>query len=305
MRVSAQTAFVLALVAASGCSSSSENGRTPDGATPDATGQPDSHVDLKSDAAAPDFADTSPGADLAVSMPADGPDAVAGKDAGAEATSTADAFVPGPVEPVVLGNGNTATYDLADGTWKVFSFDTVADHLYCVSGLGSDVVGYFGGSSASPYNYDETTQNGVLVFPEYATGTRYLAVAASGGSASGSFQVADGGELLTVGDNTLELTAADVNHYRVFRFNVAPGHNYTVSVTGETKNPVDLGLSPKAERVAGGGIAYPFSETTAPLPIADELVPFESTVESYTRFYFIFLKAQEVASLTVNITLAF
>jgi hypothetical protein len=108
-----------------------------------------------------------------------------------------------------------------------------------------------------------------------------------------------------VGDNTVDFVAADVGHYRAFHFNVAPGHNYTVSITGTAKNPVGLGLSPKAERGPGGSLAYPFLETSSTLPITDKLVTLESIVESYTRFYFLFLKVAEPVSLTVNITLAF
>jgi hypothetical protein len=293
MRFAAQIFFVLTLAAATACGSSSRDKQTADATT-----------DAKSDVAAPDLADANWAPDLAVEL-ADARDAAAAKDEAAEETSAVDAFVPGPIEPVAINSGDTATYDLADGAWKVFSFDTVADHLYCVSTLGDGVIGYFGGSTVSPTNYDLTTKSGVLVFPEYATETRYLAVAADGGGASGKFQVADGGELLTLGDNTVDFTAADVGHYRVFRFNVAPGHNYTVSIAGTAKNPVALGLSPKAERAAAGAIAYPFLETTTALPITDKLVPFESTVESYTRFYFLFLKVAEAVSLTVNITLAF
>jgi hypothetical protein len=301
MRLVAETTFVLASFVATGCGSSTKDNQMHDAAT-DPVGQPDLKPDSKSDAAAPDLVDSKPASDLA---PEALSDATSAKDQAPELPSTVDAFVPGPIVPVVVNSGNTASYDLADGTWKVFSFDTRADHLYCVSTLGDGVVGYFGGETASPSDYELTTKNGALVFPEYATGTRYLAVAATGGSASGTFQVADGGELVTVGDNTVDFSATDVGHYRAFRFNVAPGHNYTVSITGTTKNPVGLGLSPKAERGAGGSLAYPFLETSSTLPIADKLVPLESIVDSYTRFYFLFLKVAEPVSLTINITLAF
>jgi hypothetical protein len=181
----------------------------------------------------------------------------------------------------------------------------VAEHLYCISGLGGDVVGHLGSSSSvSPTDYvDKTNNNGVLAPTEHSSGKRYLAVAANADGASGSFQVADGGELLTVGENTVDFAATGQDNYRVFRFTVAPGHNYAFSITGEAKNPVGLGLSPKAERTTGGQIAFPFSETSGPLPIDAPPIPFESTVESYTRFYFAFLKVQETVSLTITITL--
>jgi hypothetical protein len=298
MRFRGRTAFTLALAAiAAGCSASSGTEPATDGAVGDTDSPKDTAApgDAKADAhSTPDPVDAlARGRDVA-------------EDEASGEGNTADAFVPGPVEPLVVGSGNSANYDLAPGTWKVFSFATVAEHLYCISGLGSDVVGYLGSSSSvSPTNYvDKTNSNGILAISEYSNGERYIAVAASANAASGSFQVADGGELLTVGENTVDFTPTGQDNYRVFRFTVAPGHNYAFSVTGEAKGPVGLGLSPKAERTIGGQIAFPFSETSGPLPINAPPIPFESTVESYTRFYFAFLKVQETVSLTITITLA-
>jgi hypothetical protein len=306
----ATRAFVLAIAVAvaAGCGSSAETEPVPDSAVRDAMGQPDAPPDTsdaKNDIALPGDAkaDDGPSPDVAIEVDVPGSDVAAST----REVAAVDAFVPSPVEPLVVNSGNTAAYSLAEGTWKVFSFDTIADHLYCVSGLGSGAVGYVGTSpSVSPTEYvEKTNDKGFLSLSPYANGTYYIAVVAGGGSASGSFQVADGGELITSGDNPVTLTAPDGgDSYRFFRFTIAPGHSYSVSVTGEAKNPVGLGLSPRADRASDGLFAFPLSSTTGPLPIIDAPIPLESAAASLSRFYFLFLRVQETVSLTITVKLA-
>jgi hypothetical protein len=88
--------------------------RPADVAVADAIGETDSSsgtLDVKSDGVSSADAKSDEGVlpDAAAQAPgSDGPAEVANQ-------STADAFVPEPVEPLVVNSGNTATYDLADG----------------------------------------------------------------------------------------------------------------------------------------------------------------------------------------------
>ena len=296
MRVGTVTLLVLAVT--TGCRATRDNkpdsGPPPDSAAPDtlAIGQDSSG-----------FPDTqaSPGSRPdAARLPDLSPDTVA-------IIKYDAAFVPAPPEPLVVNSGNTAKYDLAPWTWKVFAFEVLADKLYCVGGLGKDVDGYLGPSpSVSPSEFsDRSDSNGALFFTPYASGTRYIAIATTDASASGSFQISDGGELLIIGtDNPFSLTAPTGDDYHFFHFTVAPGHDYTVSVTGDTRQPVVLGLSPKSDRSTEGQFAFPFSSKTSVLPIIDEPIPYTSTIESATRYYFIFLRIQEPTNVNITITLA-
>jgi hypothetical protein len=290
-----RNALVLLLALLAGCKSTAKPESTPDAAVEDARGQADAQPDTSDTKvdAVPDVAREARARDLPEDLPVD--------------ESTADAFVPGPVEPLVVNSGNTAKYDLVEGTWKVFSFDTLAGHFYCVGTLDAAVDAYLGSSpSVSPSEYMEKTNYlRALNFTSYSGGKYYIAVAPTGGAASGAFQVADGGDLLELGENTVTLSAPDGGDgMHVYNFSIAPGHTYTISVAGETKQPVTLSLSPVADRSTTGEFDLPFSTRTSVLPIADEPIPLESAVKSTSRLYFFSVRVKEAVTLTLTITLA-
>jgi hypothetical protein len=309
VRLHTRNALVLVLAVTAGCGSSSTSGPARHSDNPDAGEKPE---------AAPHIADAGPDVSIFVVVDA-GADAVSAVDAAIEAPArdvpvpldlaplpVVDAFVPGPVEPLVVNSGNTATYDLADGTWKVFSFDTVAGHFYCIGTLDAGIDAYLGLSpSVSPSDYlQKTNYLRALNFTAYDGGKYYVAVAANGGGASGAFQIADGGDLLELGANTVNLTAPDGDKTYFFNFSIAPGHTYAISVAGDAKNPVTLSLSPLADRSTDGRFAFPLSTKTSILPITDEPISLESVVKSTSRLYFFSVKVKEAVSLTITITLS-
>jgi hypothetical protein len=305
VRLTTRIALALVFAVAPGCKSSSTSEALPDSAVEDARGKADLYTDA---------ADVSP--DVAVAADAK-VDQVSVHDVALEAPArdvaadlntmpTVDAFVPGPVEPLVVNSGNTAAYSLADGAWKVFSFDTVAGHFYCVGALGAGVDAYVGlSSSVSPSDYlEKTNYLRALNFTSYSGGKYYIAVVANGGRASGSFQIADGGDLLALGENTVNLTAPDGDNAYFFNFSIAPGHTYAISVAGDAKKPVSLGLSPLADRSTDGQFASPLSTKTSVLPITDEPISLESVVASTSRLYFFYVRVKEAVSLTITVTLS-
>jgi hypothetical protein len=298
-----QKTLILILAVAVGCGSSSKSGPELRPAVEDASRPADSHpdtvaakpdgstsIDARSDAA-PDTAVKPPTPDAAVDLvPA----------------IAVDSYVPGPVEPLVVNSGNTASYNLADGTWKVFSFDIVAGHFYCVGALGDGVDAYVDASpSVSPSDYlGKTDYMRALNFTPYTTGKYYIAVAANGGGAAGTLQIAEGGDLLDLGDNSVSLAAPDGDNAYFFNFSIAPGHTYAISVTGDAKKPVTLGLSPLADRSTSGQFEFPLSTLTSALPITDEPISLESVVKSSSRLYFLYLRVKETVNLTITVTLA-
>jgi hypothetical protein len=227
---------------------------------------------------------------------------------------TPDAFVPGAVVPMTVNSGNTASFNLADGAWKVFSFDTVQGHFYLFGVLPEGVDAYVGQSpSVSPFEYiEKTNYQRALTFTSNSTGKYYAAIAANGSSVSGSFQIADGGDLLEVGEggdsgsgeNKVDLTAPKGEATYFYYFAVAPGHGYNVSVTGTAKNPVTLGLSPLADRSKTGEFEFPLSSKTSVLPIEKEFIPYDSVAKSSSRLYFVSVKVKETVSLTIKVDLA-
>ena len=305
MRLIPRIALALVFAVAPGCKSSSTSEPLPDSAVADAIGKADLYADTGD--VSPDVSvvadakiDQVSFHDVALEAPA--------RDVAADLATapTVDAFVPGPVEPLVVNSGNTATYSLAEGTWKVFSFDTVAGHFYCVGALGAGVDAYVGlSSSVSPSDYlEKTNYLRALNFTSYSGGKYYIAVVANGGSASGSFQIADGGDLLELGENAVNLTAPDGDNAYFFNFSIAPGHTYAISVTGDAKKAVSLGLSPLADRSTDGQFASPLSTKTSVLPITDEPISLESVVASTSRLYFFYVRVKEAVSLTITITLS-
>jgi hypothetical protein len=234
-----------------------------------------------------------------------------GTDGGAPLDAPADAapdgFAPGPATPVVVNSGNTAAYSLGDGTWKVFYFEATAGQLYCISDLSGLVRGYVSASaSVSPGNYQYATDatDGTLAFTAAAAQRYYIAVAVSGGGASGSFQVADGGQLLALGSNAVSLDAPAADNYHFFRFPISAGHDYSISVTGPASPSVGLGVSPHAERASNGQFSMGAWGLSSNLPISNETISAASVAQSYSGYYFFFLRVPSAIAVIVTLTRA-
>jgi hypothetical protein len=230
--------------------------------------------------------------------------AVAGADAppvGADA-----AFQPGPATQILVNSGNTAVYNLGDGTWKVFYFDAEASQLYVVSGLGGITTGYLGTSpSVSPSQYDVATDptTGTLWLTAPLAQRYYLAVGVSGGGASGSFQVADGGKPLALGTTALSLTSAGTDYtHHIFRFPITTGHGYSLTLQGTSQSSIGLSVAPRPERSSTGELSYSDWGVTGGLPFTDEEIPAASVADSTSGFYFIDIRISDPINLTVTIT---
>jgi hypothetical protein len=214
-----------------------------------------------------------------------------------------DTFDPGPVVPLVVNSGPTASYNLPNGTWKVFSFEAEANQVYSISGLGGGINGYLGPTATvSPTNYqNKTNADGVLSFVAPAAQTYFLAVAAQGVGASGSFQVADGGRLLAMGKQTFSLTAPTGDDYAFFHFPISAGHAYSVQLEGQSTTSVGLGLSPRAERAFNRQFSYPLRGVSGPLPMT-ESIPSTSAAESTSGFYYLFIRLSAAMSISITVT---
>ncbi|HJX53405.1 MAG TPA: hypothetical protein VJ801_11620 [Polyangia bacterium] len=236
-----------------------------------------------------------------------GGDAAGGDNAAspADATSPPDAaFDPGPTIPIVVNSGNTATYNLADGKWKRFSFPVEAGQIYAISELSGIVRGYVSAQatvspSNSTYSTDVTT--GRLVFTASAAGTYYIAVAVVGGGASGSFQVADGGKLVALGATSLTLTAPNAEDFYFFRFPVAAGKGYHLKVTGPIQPNVGLAVSARAERSNYGEFAYSDFGVAGSLSF-DEDITAAMVAMSISGYYYFYLNLHGDMTLTVTIS---
>jgi hypothetical protein len=235
----------------------------------------------------------------------DGVDAP-GSVADAPADSADAAFQPGPAVPVVVNSSNTATYNLADGTWKLFYFDTQAGQLYVVSGLGGITRGYLGSSpTVSPAAYDKATDptSGDLYFTAASAARYYLAVAVNGGGESGSFQVADGGRLLGLGSTTLSLTPADAGDaYEVFRFPVTAGHGYSIDMTGPSQPNIGLSTAKRPERSTAGEFTYSDGGTMGSLPFSGVEIKAANVALSTSGFYYLNLRVVAPITFTIAIT---
>ncbi len=311
MRLHIVNAFIFGLAVAGGCGSSSTGGAKPDTAVQDASTDSRPDGSIRTDGGLKIDGVTIPDARVDKGSPLDGAndaplDAPTDTAADVSTDGAADAFVPGPVQPLKVNSGNTATYDLADGTWKVFSFDTIAGHFYCLGVLATGVDAYVGlRPTVSPGDYlEKTNYLRALNFTSFNGEKYYVAIAANGGPASGAFQIADGGDLLELGDNNVTLTAPDGDNTRFFNFSVAPGHAYTISVAGDAKKPVTLGLSPFADRASDGQFAFPLSTTTSALPITDAPISMESMAKSTSRLYFFYVRVKETVTAKITINLA-
>jgi hypothetical protein len=235
----------------------------------------------------------------------DSPDA-ATADADAPTGGADAAFQPGPATPIVVNSGNTAVYNLVDGTWKVFYFDAEAGQLYVVSGLGGIVTGYLSTSpSVSPGQYDKATDTttGTLWLTAPTAQRYYLAVGVSGGGANGSFQVADGGKPLALGTTTVSLTPADAGDYThfVYRFPVTPGRGYSLTLQGTSQSDIGLSVARSPERSSGGELSYSDWGMTGGLPFTNEEIPATSVAKSTSGFYFIHVRISDPINPTIAI----
>jgi hypothetical protein len=220
-------------------------------------------------------------------------------------TAAADAgFVPGPATAAAVNNGTAGQFSLSDGTWKVFYFDAVAGQVYAVSGLSGIVHGYVSTSaSVSPANYQFVTNtDGNLSFTAPAAQRYYIAVAVSGGGASGSFQVADGGTLTALGSTVLTLTAPDLDNTYFYRFPITAGHGYTFTATGPIQPNVSIAVSPRAERSGNGQLSYTLWGMGGSLPFTNQDIPAASVAISYSGFYYFLVRVTAAITLTVTIT---
>jgi hypothetical protein len=238
--------------------------------------------------------------------PSDSPDVVAGNADDAPLDSVDTAFQPGPATGIVVNSGNTAQYNLGDGTWKVFFFDAVAGQIYVVSELSGIVRGYLSTSlSVSPTNYQIATDlsSGALLLTAPTSQRYYLAVAVSGGGASGSFQVADGGQPIALGSTVLSLTPADAGDaYDVFRFPITTGHGYTLTLLGPSQPNIGLSVAPRPERSSLGEFSYGNWGVGGSLPFTNEEIKAAWVADSSSGFYFVNIRI--VAPITFTITIA-
>lgn len=216
---------------------------------------------------------------------------------------SADGFDPGPVVPIVVNSGPTGSYNLPNGTWKVFSFDAEANQVYSVSGLGGGVNGYLGASaSVSPTSFQtKTNADGNLSFVAPAAQKYFLAVAAQGVGASGSFQIADGGRLLALGKQTVSLTAPTGDDYIFFHFPISAGHTYNIVLEAQSTSSLGLGLSARAERAFNRQFSFPLRGVSGPLPM-NESIPATSVAESYSGFYYLFIRVSAAMSISITVT---
>ena len=231
---------------------------------------------------------------------ADGP-----TDTAAGPAEVADAgFVPGPATAALVNAGSSGQFSLADGTWKVFYFDAAAGQVYAVSGLSGITRGYVSTSaSVSPSNYQFVTNaDGNLSFTAAATQRYYIAAAVSGGGASGSFQLADGGTPVALGTTVFALTAPDGDNYYFYRFPISAGHSYSMTATGPSQPSVGLAVAPRAERSSNGQFSYSIWGLGGSLPFTDQAIPAESVATSYSGFYYFFLRVFAAITVTVTIT---
>jgi hypothetical protein len=178
--------------------------------------------------------------------------------------------------------------------------------MYVVSGLGGISRGYLGTSpSVSPGRYDQATDatTGTLLLTAPAAQRYYLAVGVSGGGASGSFQVADGGKPLALGTTTLSLTPADAGDaYDVYRFPITAGHGYVLTLQGPSQPNIGLSVAPRPERSSLGEFSYTLWGMAGSLPFTNEEIPATSVAKSTSGFYFINLRI--IAPITFTIAIA-
>jgi hypothetical protein len=212
-------------------------------------------------------------------------------------------FVPGPATAALVNAGMAGQFSLADGTWKIFYFDAVAGQVYAVSGLSGITRGYVSTSpSVSPSNYQFVTNaDGNLSFTAAAAQRYYIAAAVSGGGASGSFQVADGGTLVALGSTVVALTAPDGDNSYFYRFPITAGHGYTFAATGPSQPSVKIAVGPRAERSSNGQLSGSIWGVGGSLPFTGYDIPAVSVATSYSGFYFFYINVTTAMTITVTI----
>jgi len=246
------------------------------------------------------------GDDLGASGRDDTADAIPAAEPDVPADAAEAPFDPGPATPIVVNSGNTGVYNLADGTWKVFYFDTEAGQMYVLSGLDGITRGYLGTSpSVSPSAYQMATDraSGTLLFTAATAGRYYLAVGVTGGGASGSFQVADGGKAIPLGTTTLSLTPADAGDgYYVYRFPISAGHGYSLTLQGLGQPELAFSVGPRPERSGMGGLSYSIWGVGGGLPFNNEEIPATSVADSTSGYYFIDFRITDPITFSIAIT---
>ena len=154
----------------------------------------------------------------------------------------------------------------------------------------------------SPTSFQsKTNADGNLAFVAPAAQKYFLAVAAQGAGVSGSFQVADGGRLLAMGKQTVSLTAPTGDDYTYFHFPIGAGHTYSVLIEGQGTTSVGLGLSARAERASNRQFSYPLRGVSGPLPMTED-IPATSVAESYSGFYYLFIRVSVAMSISITVT---
>lgn len=219
--------------------------------------------------------------------------------------AAADAYEPGPVVPIIVNSGNLVTYSLARDQWGRYSFPAEAGQIYTISEIKDPSFCYLGtGADVSPKNYiQKCDADGTLIFTATATQTYYLAVSVAGENVygvSGSFQVADGGKRLTLGENRVSLTSPTGSDGYFFHFPITQGKSYQCVLTGTSKLSLGFSPAPRAERMSNGQPAWPLLGVGAGLPISEE-IPASSVAKSVSGFYYLYINIHE--SMTLNITL--
>lgn len=216
-----------------------------------------------------------------------------------------DVYEPGPIVPIAVNSGNTATFNLAKGQWSRYSFPAEAGQIYSVSEIKDPSFCYLGTTSdVSPNNYlQKCNADGVLIFTAPLAQTYYLAVSVEGDNVSGlsgPFQVADGGKPLVLGENTVSLTSPTGSDGYYFRFPITQGKSYQCTLTGTSKLSLGFTPAPRAERMGNGQPAWPLLGVGSGLPIS-ETIPADSVAKSVSGHYFLYVGIHE--SMTLNITL--
>jgi hypothetical protein len=214
------------------------------------------------------------------------------------------AFTPDAATAIVVNSGPTGDYSLANDTWKVFYFDAEASQLYLVAGLSDTERGFVSTDPrVSPSNYQLATDDaGVLSFVAPATQRYYVAVAATGGGASGWIQVADGGSAIALGKTTLTLTAPHGEDSYVYRFPVTAGHDYVLAVDGPAQPTVGITVSPTARRSIGGQFTDSAWSVSGALPFDNQTIAADSVAKSYSGFYYIYVRVTAPITLTITVT---
>jgi hypothetical protein len=216
----------------------------------------------------------------------------------------ADAFVPGPAEPIEVNSGETASYSLNDGEWKLFYFEAEAGQAYTVSPLSGIVRGYLSTSAdVSPDSYQYATDEveGTVSFVAAETGRHYIAVVVDGGGASGWFQVADGGRSLSLGANSVSLQAPNSNDTSFFHFPITAGAAYEVQVQGPADPEAVISAAPRPERSLDNQFFHGAWGLSGHLPLGHAIEAL-SVSQSTSGFYYLSLKVFADMNVTITLT---